>query len=104
MRERSASKNPGNTNPKIIIYTTSDCDFSRHGKKHLNLCGYEFEERNITEKMKWLQEMLEISNSFSGTPVIRIDKADEILKVIKGLDLDELDKTLSDFQNQPEQM
>jgi tetratricopeptide (TPR) repeat protein len=93
-RKSGDIKNRGNVDPKIIIYTMYNCDYSRQAKQYLNLHGYEFEERKLEDGKEWLGEMLEISGNFAGTPVIRIDRADGTFKVIKGFTEDELDAVI----------
>lgn len=79
---------------KIIIYTTSECEFSKKEKEYLTSHSFPFEEKNLETNREFLTEMLAVSNNFAGTPVTKIEKDDGQIVVLKGFTLEEFDKAL----------
>ncbi len=91
---------------KIIIYTTTDCQFSKQEKEYLLSHNLPYDEKNIETNREFLTEMLAVGNNFAGTPVTKIEKDDGTIVVLKGFTLDEFNTTLaltpSPVQKQPE--
>ncbi|MCA9372329.1 hypothetical protein KC726_05555 [Candidatus Woesebacteria bacterium] len=78
----------------ITIYTVTDCEFSKQEKAYLQAKGLDFEEKNLETNREYLNEMLNISNNFAGTPVTQIVKDDGKTTVLKGFTKEEFDKEL----------
>lgn len=57
---------------KIVLYTTSACPFCEATKKFLQEKGYSYEEKNVGQDEKALQEMVQKSGQW-GVPVIEIE-------------------------------
>ncbi|MFA5137052.1 MAG: glutaredoxin domain-containing protein [Patescibacteria group bacterium] len=79
---------------KIIIYTITDCAFSKQEKEYLTSHKLAYEEKNLETNREFLTEMLTISNNFAGTPVTKIEKEDGQIVVLKGFTSQEFDKAL----------
>lgn len=79
---------------KIIIYTVTDCQFSKQEKEYLSSHGLQFEEKNLETNRELLTEMLAVGNNFAGTPLTKIEKDDGQIAVLKGFTPAEFDKTL----------
>lgn len=79
---------------KIIVYTVTDCQFSKQEKEYLTAKNLQFEERNLEVNKEWLTEMLEVGNNFAGTPVTKIEKDDGQTVVLKGFTKEEFDQAL----------
>lgn len=79
---------------KIIIYTITDCQFSKQEKEYLASHQLQYEEKNLETNKDWLTEMLAVSNNFAGTPVTKIEKDDGNIVVLKGFTKEEFDTTL----------
>ena len=77
---------------KVTIYTTNDCQFCKQEMTYLASKNIAFEEKNVQSNRDFLQEMLDVSNNFAGTPVTKIDKDDGQSVVLKGF-------TQSEFEN-----
>ncbi len=77
---------------KVTLYTTTDCQFCKQEKDYLASKNVTFEEKNVQTNRSFLQEMLDISNNFAGTPVTKIEKDDGKSVVLKGF-------TQSEFEN-----
>ena len=54
---------------KVTIYTTNDCQFCKQEMTYLASKNIAFEEKNVQSNRDFLQEMLDVSNNFAGTPV-----------------------------------
>ncbi len=80
---------------KVILYTTSDCMFSKQEKEYLASKNVSFEEKNVQTNRGFLQEMLDISNNFAGTPVTKIEKDDGKSIVLKGFTQSEFDNVFA---------
>lgn len=80
---------------KVILYTTSDCIFSKQEKEYLASKNITFEEKNVQANRDFLQEMLNVSNNFAGTPVTKIDKDDGQSVVLKGFTQSEFDNVFA---------
>ena len=80
---------------KVILYTTSDCMFSKQEKEYLASKHITFEEKNVQTNRDFLQEMLNVSNNFAGTPVTKIDKDDGQSVVLKGFTQSEFDNVFA---------
>lgn len=80
---------------KVILYTTSDCMFSKQEKEYLASKNIPFEEKNVQTNRDFLQEMLNVSNNFAGTPVTKIDKDDGQSVVLKGFTQSEFDNVFA---------
>lgn len=87
---------------KIIIYTITDCQFSKQEKEYLKSHNLVFEEKNLELNKEWLTEMLAISNNFAGTPVTFVEKDDGTIRVFKGFTKEEFDEFFG-FSNQQDQ-
>ena len=48
--------------PTIIIYTMHDCPFCQKAKDILKEMNIKFEERNVSESLKWRQQLLKDTN------------------------------------------
>lgn len=79
---------------KVIIYTTSDCKFSKEEIEYLKKNKLEYTEKALENNKDNLQEMLSISSNFAGTPVTQIQKDDGQTIVLKGFTRQEFDKAL----------
>jgi glutaredoxin len=79
---------------KIIIYTITDCQFSKQEKDYLVANKLQYEEKNLEVNKDYLTEMLAISNNFAGTPVTKIEKDDGNIVILKGFTKEEFDTTL----------
>jgi len=79
---------------KVTIYTTNDCQFCKQEKDYLASKNIAFEEKNVQSNREFLQEMLDVSNNFAGTPVTKIEKDDGQSVVLKGFTQSELDNAL----------
>src|SRR3989344_9467988 len=80
---------------KVILYTTSDCMFSKQEKEYLSSKNIAFEEKNVQTNRDFLQEMLNVSNNFAGTPVTKVDKDDGQSVVLKGFTQSEFDNVFA---------
>ena len=80
---------------KVILYTTSDCMFSKQEKEYLASKNITFEEKNVQTNRDFLQEMLNVSNNFAGTPVTKVDKDDGQSVVLKGFTQSEFDNVFA---------
>src|SRR3989338_3594330 len=80
---------------KVILYTTSDCMFSKQEKEYLASKHITFEEKNVQTNRYFLQEMLNVSNNFAGTPVTKVDKDDGQSVVLKGFTQSEFDNVFA---------
>ena len=80
---------------KVILYTTSDCMFSKQEKEYLASKNIPFEEKNVQTNRDFLQEMLNVSNNFAGTPVTKVDKDDGQSVVLKGFTQSEFDNVFA---------
>jgi|SRR3989344_9405769 len=80
---------------KIIVYSITDCQFSKQEKDYLTSHHLPFEEKNLETNRQFLTEMLALSNNFAGTPVTKIEKDDGTSVVLKGFTKEEFDKTLN---------
>ncbi len=79
---------------KIIVYTITDCEFSKQEKEYLTSHTLQYEEKNLETNKEFLTEMLAVSNNFAGTPVTKIEKDDGSIIILKGFTKDEFDKEL----------
>lgn len=79
---------------KILLYTITDCQFSKQEKEYLQSHNLPFEEKNLETNREFLTEMLAVSNNFAGTPVTKIEKDDGQIVVLKGFTKEDFDKTL----------
>lgn len=79
---------------KVIIYTTSDCKFSKEEIEYLKKNKLEYTEKALENNKDNLQEMLSISSNFAGTPVTQIQKDDGQTIILKGFTSQEFDKAL----------
>lgn len=86
---------------KIIVYTVTDCQFSKQEKEYLTAKNLPFEERNLEVNKEWLTEMLEVGNNFAGTPVTKVEKDSGEAVVLKGFTKEEFDQALG-FAPAPE--
>jgi glutaredoxin len=48
--------------PDVIIYTMHDCPFCQKAKDILKEMNVKFEERNVSESIKWRQQLLKETN------------------------------------------
>lgn len=78
---------------KIILYTITDCQFSKQEKEYLQSHNLAFEEKNLETNREFLTEMLTVSNNFAGTPVTKIEKDDGQIVILKGFTAADFDKT-----------
>lgn len=58
--------------PKITIYTAPFCAFCRQAKNFFREQGLSYEEKNVTAKREFVDEMVSKSGQM-GVPVIDID-------------------------------
>ncbi len=79
---------------KIVVYTTSTCEFSKQEKAYLQKHNLQFEERNIETNKDFLAEMMTVGNNFAGTPVTKIEKDDGTISVLKGFTEEEFNNVL----------
>lgn len=79
---------------KIIVYTITECPFSKQEKEYLLAHGLQFEEKNLDTNREYLTEMLAVGSNFAGTPLTKIDKDDGQIVVLKGFTQAEFDKAL----------
>ncbi len=87
---------------KIIVYTITECQFSKQEKEYLAAHSLAFEEKNLETNREFLTEMLTISNNFAGTPVTKIEKEDGSIVVLKGFTKTDFDKALG-FEEKKEE-
>src|SRR3990167_7340772 len=80
---------------KVTLFTTSDCAFCKQEKEYLASKNISFEEKNVQTNRGFLQEMLDISNNFAGTPVTKIEKDDGQSVVLKGFTQSEFDNVFA---------
>ena len=80
---------------KVTIYTTNDCQFCKQEKDYLASKSVAFEEKNVQTNRDFLQEMLNVSNNFAGTPVTKVDKDDGQSVVLKGFTQSEFDNVFA---------
>jgi glutaredoxin len=79
---------------KILLYTTTNCQFSKQEKDYLASHSLAFEEKNLDTNKQFLTEMMTLGNNFAGTPVTRIEKDDGTFVVLKGFTVEEFNAAL----------
>lgn len=72
----------------IIVYSADWCAFCHAAKQYFDKLGVTYEERNVENDPKFMQESVEKSGQM-GIPVIDIDG-----KIIVGFDRTAIDKLL----------
>ena len=77
------------TKPKIRIFSTPTCPYCVTLKEFLKEKGFEFEDIDVSQDEKALEEMAKKTNQF-GVPVIDIDG-----KWIVGFDKEKISKILN---------
>lgn len=87
---------------KIIVYTITECQFSKQEKEYLTGHNLPFDEKNLETNREFLTEMLTVSNNFAGTPVTKIEKEDGSIVVLKGFTKADFDKALG-FEEKKEE-
>lgn len=75
--------------PKVIVYSTPTCPYCVALKEFLKEKGVEFEDFDVSQNEKALQEMVEKSGQF-GVPVIDIDG-----EIVIGFDRERIEKLLN---------
>lgn len=84
---------PSTTKSKILMYTTTACQFCKAQKEYLDKEGLKYEEKNVEEDTAALKEMLNISDNFAGVPVTLLE-GPKGKKIVKGFTQDEFIKEL----------
>lgn len=73
---------------KVLVYSTPTCPYCQKVKEYLKENNITFENFNVSEDKKKLEEMKNKSGQM-GVPVIDVDG-----KIIKGFDKEKLDEIL----------
>ncbi len=81
--------------PRVILYTSNGCEFSKQEIEYLRARSIPFEERNLNRNRDWLTPMLTASNGFAGTPVTHIIWPNGRGQVVKGFTKKELRAALA---------
>jgi glutaredoxin len=80
---------------KIVIYTITDCPFSKAEKEYLTAKNLQFEEKNLETSKEFLTEMMSVSDDFAGVPFTIITKDDGTELKMKGFTKEDFEKELS---------
>ena len=83
--------------PKIIIYTSNNCNPCKLAKDFFAANQYEFEERNVAESKEYRKELVE-DLGYSSTPTIVINTSDK-QKVFVGFNQSLINKELNNIRS-----
>ena len=84
--------------PKIIIYTSNNCNPCKLAKDFFAANQYEFEERNVAENKQYRDELLNMGYRSTPTIVINTSTSDK-QKIFAGFNQSLINKELNNIKS-----